>query len=301
MNLRRILLYINIAIGCALSLAVVGCQPKGVSDQALTTDIQAKLYADATARTANVKVSVSDGVVTLTGDAPSAEVALQVVNIANGAPGTKSVNNQLQILAASSVAPPLPPPSNPPPASLPAKPVPARPATVTIPAGTELGIQMIDGISSKTNTAGQTFRASLSAPVVVNGHVVLPAGSGATVLLAEAKGAGRIKGSSSLEVRVTRIQHAGQTYDVDTSVHDEQGKGRGKESAVRSGVGAAAGAIIGALAGGGKGAAIGSIAGGGAGAGIQLATHGQQVTIPSEARLTFRLEAPIVVTLHHER
>ena len=105
----------------------------------------------------------------------------------------------------------------------------------------------------KTNTAGQTFRASLSTPVVVNGHVVLPAGSGATVLLAEAKGAGRIKGSSLLEVRVTRIQHAGQTYDVDTSVHDEQGKGRGKESAVRSGVGAAAGAIIGALAGGGKG------------------------------------------------
>ena len=160
---------------------------------------------------------------------------------------------------------------------------------------------MIDGISSKTNTAGQTFRASLSSPIVVDGRTVLPSGSGATVLLDSAKGAGRIKGSSELEVRLVKLEHAGRAYDVDSSVHGEVGKGRGKQTAVRTGIGAAAGAVIGALAGGGKGAAIGSLAGGGAGAGFQLATHGQQVTIPSESQLTFRLESPLDVTLRDRR
>jgi hypothetical protein len=178
-----------------------------------------------------------------------------------------------------------------------AAPVPVVPTTATIPAGTDIGVQMIDSISSKTNTTGQTFRASLSSPVVIDGQTVLPSGSGATVLLTAAKGAGRIKGNSALEVRLVSIQHAGHSYDVDTSVHDEVGKGRGKQTAVRSGIGAAAGAVIGAIAGGGKGAAIGSLAGGGAGAGFQLATHGEQVSIPSETRLTFRLQSPVSVTL----
>jgi hypothetical protein len=238
-------------------------------------------------------------------------VALQVVNIANKTSGTKSVNNQLQVLAASSTPPPPPdgapprnnepPPApqasqNPPVAPPPPPAAPPGPLKVTVPAGTDLAIQMIDGISSKTNTAGQTFRASLAVPLVVHGRVVLPTGSGATVLLAEAKGAGRIKGSSELEVRLIRLEHDGRSYDVDTTVYDEEGKGRGKESTVRTGIGAVAGAVIGGLAGGGRGAGIGALAGGGAGAGLQLATHGQQVKIPPETRLSFRLQAPVLVT-----
>jgi len=57
------------------------------------------------------------------------------------------------------------------------------------------------------------------------------------------------------------------------------------------------GAIIGAIAGGGKGAAIGTIAGAGAGGAVQVLTHGQQIRIPSETTLDFRLEAPLTVTL----
>lgn len=329
MKVKNGLRTIALAAGCiGISLGFVGCGPKGVSDQALATNIQSKLYADPNARTANVKVAVANGAVTLTGDAPSADVALQVVNIANGTSGIKSVDNQIKVVApgATAEAPPLgpqppnspppptnlsenspvPPPSAPPPGAPPLmtreSPMEApRPERATIPAGTRIGVTMIDAISSKTNTPGQTFRASLSTPVIVDGRTVLPTGSGATVLLSNARSAARIKGSSELEVRLIKLQHAGQTYDVDTNVRDEVGKGRGKQTAVRSGIGAAAGAVIGAIAGGGKGAAIGSLAGGGAGAGFQLATHGQQVTIPSESRLTFSLESPLVVTVRGGR
>jgi hypothetical protein len=309
-------------LACCLTLGLftVACK-KNVSDQTLLTDIQAKLYADPTAKSANVKVSVANGVATLTGDAPSSDVALKVVDIANGTSGITRVDNQLSVAGAPPPAPsaqalstppppaqapaPMPPPVTPQPAPTQAEreppPPPPMPVTETIPAGQDIAVQMIDSISSKANKTGETFHASLSQPVVVEGKTVFPAGANATVLLADAKGAGRIRGNSELEVRLVSIEHHGKTYQVDTNVHEVVGKGRGKQSAVRTGVGAAAGAIIGAIAGGGKGAAIGSLAGGGAGAGFQLATHGQQVNIPSETELTFTVQSPIVVTLHHEK
>jgi hypothetical protein len=156
---------------------------------------------------------------------------------------------------------------------------------------------MIDSIDSGKNSEGQTFRASLAEPLRADGKVVAPAGSDATVLLTGAQGAGRIKGSSGLEVRLASIAAHGKTYRVDSSAVQEAGKGgRGKSTAIKTGIGAAAGAVIGALAGGGKGAAIGSAAGGGAGFGINALTHGSQVKIPSETVLTFTLQTPITVT-----
>ena len=76
----------------------------------------------------------------------------------------------------------------------------------------------------------------------------------------------------------------------------EKGASRGKRSAEVIGGGAALGALIGAIAGGGKGAAIGAAAGAGGGTAVQAMTHGQQVKIPSETRLDFTLHAPVAVT-----
>ncbi len=117
-----------------------------------------------------------------------------------------------------------------------------------------------------------------------------------SVLLANARSAGRIQGRSLLEVRLSAIDIHGHRYPVDSSIYEETGKARGQQTAVRTGIGAAAGAVIGALAGGGKGAAIGSAAGGGAGFGVNALTHGQQVRIPSETVLTFRLRRSLTIT-----
>lgn len=300
------LLALGVAAGCGGG--------KSTNDQTLTNEIQSKLYSDATTKPANVSVAVKDGVVTLGGAVASPDVELQAMKIANATPGVKSVTDQIKVdpsLASNlpnagnpqtqpQQAPPPPQQTaqTPPPAA--AAPAPEQPARrehtrVTIPAGSEISVRMIDSINSATNKSGQTFRASLAAPLGRNGEVILPAGTPVTVLLAEAKGAGRIQGSSILEVRASSIDYHGHSYPISTSIYEEQGKGRGKQSAVRSGIGAAAGAVIGAIAGGGKGAAIGSLAGGGAGAGYQLATHGQQVKIPSEAVLNFQLEAPVSI------
>jgi hypothetical protein len=154
---------------------------------------------------------------------------------------------------------------------------------------------MIDAIDSAHNAAGETFRATLSAPILSHGRVAVPAGTPVSVLLAEARSAGRVHGRALLEVRLSAIDFHGRGYPVDSSIYEETGNARGKQTAVRTGIGAAAGAIIGALAGGGKGAAIGSAAGGGAGFGVNALTHGQQVRIPSETALTFRLRRPLTI------
>jgi outer membrane lipoprotein SlyB len=79
------------------------------------------------------------------------------------------------------------------------------------------------------------------------------------------------------------------------------GSSRGKRTAETVGGGAAIGALIGAIAGGGKGAAIGAGVGAAGGGTVQAVTKGQQIKIPSETRLDFRLENPVEVTYFPEK
>src|SRR5215467_5734346 len=119
-------------MGAVLACLAVGCGSKSVSDQALTTDIQSKLYADATTKAANINVAVKDGVVTLSGDVPSSDVELEAMKVANAATGVRSVTDQLKVNAAMASAPP--PAQAPPPASAPApapEPAPAPAAAPT--------------------------------------------------------------------------------------------------------------------------------------------------------------------------
>jgi hypothetical protein len=82
---------------------------------------------------------------------------------------------------------------------------------------------------------------------------------------------------------------------VDVTSTDVQtaSNSRGSRTAKTVGGTAALGAIIGAIAGGGKGAAIGAGSGAAVGAGAEVLMKGQQVKIPSETRLTFRLQQPV--------
>ncbi len=53
------------------------------------------------------------------------------------------------------------------------------------------------------------------------------------------------------------------------------------------------GAMIGAIAGGGKGAAIGAVAGGGAGTAGAAFTGDRDIMIPAETKLHFKLAEPL--------
>jgi len=167
---------------------------------------------------------------------------------------------------------------------------------ITIPAGQSLLVRMIDGVDSSKNHVGDVFHASLETDLYIGNSIVARKGTDIYGRLAEAKEAGHFSGSSELQLELTRIVIDGKDYPVVSSDYSLQGKGRGSNTAKKVGGGAVAGAIIGAIAGGGKGAAIGAGVGSAAGAGAQVLTKGQQVKVPSETLLEFRLQQPATVT-----
>jgi hypothetical protein len=155
---------------------------------------------------------------------------------------------------------------------------------------------MIDGVDSSRNHVGDLFRASLETDLYIRGRLVARKGTDVYGRLARAQAAGHLAGSSALELELIRIVIDGHDYPLVSSDYTLKGKGRGSDTAKKVGGGAIFGAIIGAIAGGGEGAAIGAGVGSAAGAGVQVMTKGDQVRVPSETLLEFRLQQPAVVT-----
>jgi hypothetical protein len=162
-----------------------------------------------------------------------------------------------------------------------------------LPAGTNLVVRMIDGVDSEVNRVGQTFAASIDEPVTINGQNVIPRGADVVIKLVDAKESGKFTGRAGLTLDLVSVKVNGRLVDVNTETVSRESSSRGKRTAEVAGGTAALGAIIGAIAGGGKGAAIGTVAGGAAGAGAEVVTSGQRVKIPSETRLTFTLDTPV--------
>lgn len=167
--------------------------------------------------------------------------------------------------------------------------------TVTVPAGTRLVVRMIDSVDSETNHVGDRFHASLESDLVAEGTVVAPKGADVYGRLADARQAGHISGKAQLMLELTDISIRNRLHPIVTGEYELAGSGRGGNTAKKAAGGAAVGAIIGAIAGGGKGAAIGAGVGAGAGTAVNVVTRGEQVRVPSETVLDFRLEQPLTV------
>jgi hypothetical protein len=179
----------------------------------------------------------------------------------------------------------------PPPSQQPSPPAPV--AGIQIPIGTPITVRMIDSVDSKVAHLGQTFRASVDEPVLINGQTVIPRGADAIAKLVEDQQSGKFEGKTILTLALTDITINGQMIDTTTSDASKASSSRGARTAKVVGGATALGAIIGALAGGGRGAAIGAASGAAVGGTAEVLTKGQQVKIPSETRLNFTLQQPI--------
>jgi BON domain len=200
--------------------------------------------------------------------------------------GAQPASQPMPMQQQAQAAPPPPPP--------PPQPVQRN---VVIPAGTDIPIRLVDAIDTKTAQTGDVFHASVAQDVIVNGLVAIPRGAPVLGSIVEAHEAAHFKGRALLSLQLTQISAHGQKIPIDTDTYSKEGKARGKNTAEKAGGGALLGALVGALAGGGKGAAIGALAGGGAGAGVNAVTRGEQVNLPSESRLDFHLQNPAAINL----
>jgi len=173
---------------------------------------------------------------------------------------------------------------------------PPPPQKVTIPAGTQLTVRLNEPLDSERNQVGDVFHGSLGAPIVIDDQTVIPIGAEVTGRVAAVQSAGRFAGASLLTLDLTSLSVNGRTYNVQTNQWSRQGKGEGKNTAVKAGGGAALGALIGGLASGGRGAAIGAAAGGAAGTGVAATKKGEQIKLGPESALNFQLISALTVT-----
>lgn len=151
------------------------------------------------------------------------------------------------------------------------------------PAGTKFTVRTSNELSSGSAKVGQGWEGVLAKDVLVNGKVIAKSGTTVKGKVTIAKSSGRLHAPGQLSVRLTSVDGKAVT----TGSLYRQGKSHTKSNATKIGGGAAAGAVIGALAGGGKGAAIGSVAGAGAGTGVAAATGKMEAIIPAESTLIF--------------
>lgn len=154
-----------------------------------------------------------------------------------------------------------------------------------IDAGTTVAVRTVQEI--ETNDNGKTFPGVVDRDVKArNGRILIPKGSDVELV---------VKKTSNDEVALDldSVTVNGQRYSVEADPNAvdsdrKEGVGANKRTGKYVGGGAAIGAIIGAIAGGGKGAAIGAIIGGGAGTAGVMTQRGKDIRLDRGQQLKIR-------------
>ena len=173
-----------------------------------------------------------------------------------------------------------------------------------IPNNTAIVATLDSPLSTKTAADGDRFSMTVISPSQYTGAVI----EGTVV----GQKSGVVSGRATMSLTFNTIRMLdGRTYTFagivdqvrgtngDTvSVNNEgqiQDKNQTKTTVVRAGVGTALGAIIGAIAGGGKGAAIGAVIGGGAGAGTVVLQGRDNLELATGTQFSITAAAPAKV------
>jgi len=187
--------------------------------------------------------------------------------------------------------------------------------TLTVPAGTKLLMRLKSGVNTKSAKPGDGVYLETDFPVSINNSMAIPPGTYVQGVIDNVKRSGRIKGRAEVQFHFTTLIFPnGYAVSVPGSVDNVPGADngkvinkegsvqadgtKGKDAATIAGP-AAEGAIIGALARGGKGALMGSGIGGAVGLAEVLFTRGNEINYPAGTPVEMVLQRPL--TLERQR
>ena len=168
---------------------------------------------------------------------------------------------------------------------------------LSIPEGDQLRVRLTSLLSTKTNQEGDQFTARVVSPsayvnATIVGHIARINHSGKAtgkteMLLAFDEITLPDGRSAPFEAQVEKVYEGATVKTVDEEGNVQTGS-RTKDTATRGAGGAALGAIIGGIAGGGKGAAIGAVLGGAAGAGSVYVQSGKEIIFEPGTEMMIR-------------
>ena len=180
----------------------------------------------------------------------------------------------------------------------------------SVPAGTALMVKLNTTLATFSNRVGDQFQGSLTQPVVLNGHTMIPAGArieGRVTKLSEPR---RISGKPTIGILPEAVvMPTGERYFLDATLIDTnlgrgsdvneegqfKGSGLDRRDKLETGGGAAGGMLIGGLIGGGPGVLIGGAVGAGSGTAHWLSKH-RSAILPAGTQLTLELNRPLAMT-----
>jgi len=163
-------------------------------------------------------------------------------------------------------------------------------ATAAIPSGTSVEVRITEQLSSETANVGQVFHGVLALPVAIRGKVLFPKGAQVTGEVLNVERSGRLSGPGELHLGLRTIRSGARSYPVAVRPIVIKGESHTKSNITKIGGGTAVGALIGAIAGGGKGAAIGAGVGAAAGTGVAAGTGKKPAIVETETVLAWETE-----------
>jgi hypothetical protein len=166
---------------------------------------------------------------------------------------------------------------------------------VTVPEQTAIHVTLDQGLASDQSRPGDHFETTVSEPIVIDEHTVIPQGARAIGLVVDAHPSGRLMGRARLQLALESIDVDGKSYQLRTATSRRIGGNHKKRNWGWIAGGAGGGALIGALAGGGKGALIGGPVGAGAGTAVAFITGKKDIHLGAETPVTFRLVRPVTI------
>jgi hypothetical protein len=184
-------------------------------------------------------------------------------------------------------------------------------ATVEVPSGTSLPLVLHNGISTHSAKVGDPVYFETLFPIMIDGHVAIPAGSYVSGEVTESKRPGRVKGRGELMIKLNTLiltngymvslnavpRSAGtggrETVDNEGKVIGDSDKAGDVGTVAKT---TAAGAGIGGLATqGAKGVGIGAGVGAAAGLIAVLLTRGPDAELPRGTTVDVTLNRPILL------
>jgi hypothetical protein len=166
---------------------------------------------------------------------------------------------------------------------------------LTIPAGTPITIRLQQRLSSASAVPGERFEGVVDEPIVVGDQVVVPVGAVVQGHVIVARRSGRLRHPGELGLTLDRVTVDQQIILLNTSHVVARGRSHKKRNWGWIGGGTGGGALIGALAAGGKGALIGGGIGAAAGTTTAFFTGKKDVAFGNERLLRFRLNQQVNV------